>query len=50
MRPETLLKSDACTLAIERLPEGKIRVRAVAWEDGKTIMADQVLEVRFRKA
>jgi hypothetical protein len=47
-RPETLLKCDGCTLAIERLPEGKMRVRTGAWEDGKTILDGEVLEVRFK--
>lgn len=33
---------------VREAPEGKFRVNASAWEDGKTILADQVLELRFR--
>ncbi len=32
MRPETLLETEDRTIAISRLPEGKIRVRTGDWE------------------
>ena len=48
MSVETVLKTNGTTISSRRLPEGKFRVNASAWEDGKTILADEVLELRFR--
>ena len=48
MASETLLKTDKCTLVIERLPDGKIRLTTAAWEDGRTLLANEVLELRSR--
>jgi hypothetical protein len=33
MRPGTLLKTDKCTIAVERAPQGKIRVRVSTWAE-----------------
>jgi len=47
-RPETLLETEGTTLVLTRLPEGKIRVTEKGWPDGATILAGEVMEVRFR--
>jgi hypothetical protein len=49
MRPLTLQKTDECTIAIERAPEGKMRVRVSTWAEPATILADQVLKCRIRQ-
>jgi len=49
MTPDTLLKTDKCTIAVEAAPEGKIRVLTTAWAEPVVILADQVLEVRIRR-
>jgi hypothetical protein len=49
MTPDTLLKTDKCTIAVETAPEGKIRVLTTAWAEPVIILADQVLEVRIRQ-
>jgi hypothetical protein len=49
MTPDTLLKTDKCTIAVEAAPEGKIRVLTTAWAEPVIILADQVLEVRIRQ-
>jgi len=49
MTPDTLLKTDKCTIAVEAAPEGKIRVLTMAWAEPVVILADQVLEVRIRQ-
>jgi predicted house-cleaning NTP pyrophosphatase (Maf/HAM1 superfamily) len=49
MTPDTLLKTDKCTIAVETAPEGKIRVLTTAWAEPFVILADQVLEVRIRQ-
>jgi hypothetical protein len=49
MTPDTLLKTDKCTIAVETAPEGKIRVLKTAWAEPVVILADQVLEVRIRR-
>jgi hypothetical protein len=49
MTPDTLLKTDKCTIAVEAAPEGKIRVLTTAWAEPVVILADQVLEVRIRQ-
>src|SRR5271169_1773078 len=48
MRPAPLLITDGTTIAIAKPPDGKFKASAVAWEDGATILADQVLEIRTR--
>jgi hypothetical protein len=45
---EILLKTEKITLVLDAIGDGKIRSTASAWEDGKTILADEVLEVRTR--
>jgi len=49
MTPDTVLKTDKCTIAVEAAPEGKIRVLTTAWAQPVVILADQVLEVRIRE-
>jgi hypothetical protein len=49
MRPVTLQKTDGCTIAIARAPEGKMRVRVSTWAEPASILADQVLESRIRQ-
>ena len=49
MRPVTLQKTDGCTIAIERAPEGKMRVRVSTWAEPASILADQVLECRIQQ-
>jgi hypothetical protein len=49
MRPDTLLKTDKCTNAVEAAVEGKIRVLTMAWAEPVVILADQVLESRIRQ-
>ena len=49
MTPDTLLKTDKCTIAVETAPEGKIRVLTTAWAEPVVILADEVLEVRIRR-
>jgi hypothetical protein len=49
MRPDTLLKTDKCTIAVEAAPEGKMRVRVSTWVEPATILADQVLKCRIRQ-
>jgi len=49
MRPVTLQKTDGCTIAIERAPEGKMRVRVSTWAQPASILADQVLDCRIRQ-
>jgi hypothetical protein len=48
MRPDTLLKTDKCTIAVERAPEGKIRVRVSTWRSGDHTRRP-VLELRIRQ-
>jgi hypothetical protein len=43
---ETLLVTEKTTLSFERIEGGKIRVKAISSDDAKTILPDQVLEVR----
>jgi len=49
MTPDTLLKTDKCTIAVETAREGKIRVLTKAWAEPVVILTDQVLEVRIRQ-
>ena len=49
MTPDTLLKTDKCTIAVEAAPEGKIRVLTTAWVEPVVILADQGLEVRIQQ-
>ena len=49
MTPDTLLKTDKCTIAVETAPEGKIRVLTTAWVEPVVILADQGLEVRIQQ-
>ncbi len=46
---EILLKCDSCTLAVDRLPDGKFKVRSGTAVIDTTILADQVLELRIRQ-
>jgi hypothetical protein len=39
------LKSERCTLVLEAVGDGKLRVTCQSWEDARTILADQALEV-----
>lgn len=43
---EPLSLSDKCTLVLEKLADGKIRVTSSSLVDDKVILPDQVLEVR----
>ncbi len=43
------LQCDGVTLTIDRLPEGKFKVRSGTSSEDTTILANQVLEVRWRK-
>jgi hypothetical protein len=43
---DILLKTEKITLVLEGTGDGKVRCSASAWEDAKTILADQVLEIR----
>jgi hypothetical protein len=43
---EKLAVTDKTTLAIEKAPEGKIRVTSNAWASEKVILKGEVLEVR----
>lgn len=47
--PETLLVGDKVTLTAERLADGKIRLTSAGWDGPRVILADQTLEVRWRK-
>lgn len=38
--------TERITLALDKLPEGKIRVSASCWEDARVVMRVQVLEIR----
>ena len=49
MTPDTLLKTDKCTIAVEAAPEGKIRVLTTAWVEPVVILADQGLQVRIQQ-
>jgi hypothetical protein len=49
MGPDTLLKADKVSLSVDRLPEGKMQILSSPWPDGVVILADRVLEVRYRK-
>jgi hypothetical protein len=49
MTPDTLLKTDKCTIAVETAPEGKIRVLTTTWVEPVVILADQGLEVRIQQ-
>jgi hypothetical protein len=44
---EKLAVTDQVTLAIEKAPEGKIRLTSSAWADERVILQGQVLEVRI---
>lgn len=46
---ETLLICDDCTLAVDRAPECKFKVRSGTAVIDTTILADQVLELRIRQ-
>ena len=48
MSAEILLKSDRPTLAIEAHKDGRISVRSSAWDETRTILANQYLELRNR--
>ncbi len=48
MPVETLLQCDGVTLTIDRVPEGKFKVRSGTSSIETTIKADEVLEVRYR--
>jgi hypothetical protein len=41
------LKTDACTLGLSKLPEGKIRLTSMTWPDRVTIVADEMAEIRY---
>ena len=43
---ERLAVTDKATLAIEKAPDGKVRVTSSAWPDERVILKGQVLEVR----
>lgn len=43
---ERLAVTDKTTLAIEKVPEGKVRVTSSAWADERVILKGEVLEVR----
>jgi len=43
---EKMAVTERITLAIEKLPEGKIRVGASSWPDAKVVLKGEVLEVR----
>ena len=43
---EPLAVSDKCTLVLEKLADGKIRVTSTSLVEDKVILAGQVLEVR----
>ncbi len=47
MQHETLLKTDDRTIAVKAEKDGKFTVNSSAWDDRKTILADQVLELRW---
>jgi hypothetical protein len=47
MRPETILKSDKTTIALEALKDGKIRVSSSAWAEAVIILPDQILEAKW---
>ena len=55
-RDEILLKTDKVTVAIEAMPEGKLRLNASPWESHRIIHADEVIwhslqsQVTFKKA
>ena len=44
---ETLLICDGCTLTVDRVPEGKFKVRSGTAVVDTTILSDQVLELRI---
>ena len=46
--PDTLLKTDKCPLAMARLADGKIRLLTSSWSEPVVLLADQVLELRWR--
>ncbi|MFZ0723772.1 MAG: hypothetical protein WB772_02065 [Xanthobacteraceae bacterium] len=43
---EPLAVSDKCTLVLEKLAEGKIRVTSTSLVEDKVLLADKMLEVR----
>jgi hypothetical protein len=43
---ERLAVTDKATLAIEKAPEGKVRVTSSSWPSEKVILKGEVLEVR----
>jgi hypothetical protein len=45
--PETLLKTDACSLGLSKLPEGKIRSTSMTWPYGVTLLAGEIAEIRY---
>jgi hypothetical protein len=45
MRPETLLKSEKTSIALEGVGEGKIRANTASWDDPKVILPGQALMV-----
>jgi hypothetical protein len=48
MRPDTLLKTDKTTLAVEASKDGKIKIASSAWTDAVVVLPDQVIELRWR--
>ncbi len=46
---ETLLICDGCTLAVERVPEGKMKVRSGTAVVDTKILADRAFELRIRQ-
>ena len=45
MSLEPLLKSKRCTLVLEAVEDGKVRVNCASWDDARVILADQALEI-----
>jgi hypothetical protein len=44
-RPETLLKTDKATVVLELGREGKFVVKTSSWEDNRTILAGERLQI-----
>jgi hypothetical protein len=45
MRLDSLLKSDRVTLVFEAIGDDKVRVNCPSWDDAKTILGDEALQV-----
>lgn len=50
MGAETLLKTDKVTLAVEALKDGKFLVCSTSWDQNKTVLPGQAVDLCWRTA